>query len=175
MNPDTGLFRLVSIGLGDKHVVEPLLDSNNLIRRGPVLSPNGQLLAYVQRTAGQDQVYVQPFPAGGTPVLVSQGGAVEGMEPIWGSSSTELFYRDGVNMMEVRLETTPSLRVKQRTALFPIRFYYGYLNAFVATHDFDPSTDRFLMSRYTLPELPGNDIQVVRNAFDLINRLAPRK
>jgi hypothetical protein len=174
-SPETGFYRLMNIGLQAQRTVGPLLEANNLIRRSPVIFPDGQWLAYVERTAGLDQVYVQPFPAGGPPLRVSYGGTGEGSEPLWGRSSTELFYRDGVNMVAVQLESTPSLRVKQRTSLSSTRPYYNLLNTFVAIHDFDPATDRFLVSRNSNSELPGTDIQVIKNAFELLNRVAPRK
>ncbi len=78
-------------------------------------------------------------------------------------------------MVSVQLETVAALRIKGRTPLFNIHRYYGYLNSFAAVYDYDPSTDRFLMSRSPMPESPGADIQVIENAFELLNRLAPRK
>jgi Tol biopolymer transport system component len=53
-------------------------------------SPNGKWIAYQSNASGQSEVYVQPFPADQTSLLVPisiSGGA----QPRWGSNS-ELFY-----------------------------------------------------------------------------------
>jgi hypothetical protein len=76
-------------------------------------------------------------------------------------------------MVSVQLETAPALRVTGRTPLFPIRSYFNYLNGWAATYDYDPGTDRFLMARWAIPDPPPTDIQVIENAFELLNRLAP--
>jgi hypothetical protein len=168
------MLRLMSIGLQAERTVGPLLEASNLIRRSPVISPDGRFLAYVERIAGLDQVYVQPYPAGGTPLRVSYGATGEGSEPLWGMSM-ELFCRDGVNIVAVQMESSPSLQIKPRTSLFSTRPYHRLLNAFVSVHEYDPTTDCFLMSRYSNSELPGTDIQVIKSAFELLNRVAPRK
>ncbi|MDH5234762.1 MAG: hypothetical protein OEW77_07350 [Gemmatimonadota bacterium] len=76
-------------------------------------------------------------------------------------------------MVSVQLEAAPTLRVQRTTALFQVTEHFQYLNTFAAVDDYDPGTDRFLMSRSAIPNLPGTDIQVIENAFDLLQRLAP--
>ncbi|MEQ1690575.1 MAG: hypothetical protein ABMA00_04780 [Gemmatimonas sp.] len=171
----SGLWHLSTIALGAKATSVPLLESGDAIRRNPALSPDGNWVAYVEKTAGLDNVYVQPFPAGGKPLLVSKDASGEASEPAWGQSAGELFYRDGARMVAVQLETSPTLRIKRTTPLFSVRRYYGYLNSFATVHAYDAATDRFLMVRNVIQELPGTDIQVIRNGFDVLNRLAPRK
>jgi hypothetical protein len=78
-------------------------------------------------------------------------------------------------MVSVRLETTPTLRVKDVTRLFAIRPYAHHLNTWTTVHDYDPGTDRFLMVKWSLPELPATDIHVIKNAFELLKRIAPPK
>jgi hypothetical protein len=154
---------------------EPIVGGNGITRRNPEVSPDGNWLAYVEKNRGLDQVYVQAYPDRGNRVLVSEGAIGEAAEPAWGADETELFYRDAANMVSVRLETTPMLRVKDVTRLFAIRFYAQHLNTWATVHDYDPGTDRFLMVKWSLPELPPTDIHVIKNAFELLNRIAPPK
>ena len=173
--PESGLWRLMSVSLEGTPRAGALLERSDNVRRNPAISPDGKWLAYVEKVDGLDRVLVQPFPAGGRPLLVSQGAAGEAAEPVWGRNSEELFYRDAAHMVAVQLETEPALRVRKVTPLFPIRRYYQYLNTFATVHDYDPGTDRFLMTRWAIPDLSGTDLQVIENAFDLLNRLAPRR
>ena len=70
--------------------------------RGVSFSPNGQWLAYVSGKSGRDEIYVRPYPGPGGEVIVSSGG---GKEAVWGPDGTELFYRNGDQMMVVAVET----------------------------------------------------------------------
>jgi len=74
-----------------------------------------------------------------------------------------------------RLAATPELRVVETTPLFSIRYFANALNTWAATYDYDPATDRFLMPKWSIPDLPGTDIQVIENAIEVLNRLAPPK
>lgn len=154
---------------------EPIIAGDGITRRNPEVSPDGKWLAFVEKNGGLDQVYVQPYPNGGDKVLVSEGANGEAAEPAWGADEKELFYRDAANMVSVKLETVPTLRVVDRTRLFAIRTYARQLNTWGTVHDYDPSTDRFLMVKWSLPDLPAADIHVIRNAFELLNRIAPPK
>jgi Tol biopolymer transport system component len=53
------------------------------------LSPDGQWIAYASNRTGLREIYVQPFPAGGTPYKVSEGGAAQ---PRWSADGRELFF-----------------------------------------------------------------------------------
>ncbi len=141
--------------------------------RAPAVSPDGSWVAYVEKQNHLDRVYVQPFPDGGAPVLVSEGGIREAAEPVWGRDSSELFYRDTANMVSVTLALDSEVPVVARESLFSIRKHYKYLNTFAATYDYDPSTDRFLVPRWVLPNPPGEGIHVIENAFEMLERLAP--
>ena len=73
--------------------------------RAARLSSDGQWVAYVSDQAGDDRVYVQPFPGGGQVVPVSAG---PGTEPVWARDGRRLFYRNGSEMFEVEVTTGPS-------------------------------------------------------------------
>ncbi len=59
--------------------------------RAPMISPNGQLLAYVSNETGRDEVYVQRYPEMIRRVQVFTDG---GAEPMWSPDGEELFYRN---------------------------------------------------------------------------------
>jgi WD40 repeat protein len=64
----------------------------------PSFSPDGRWLAYADTESGVYQVYVRPFPDGGTRVLISTMG---GVYPTWSQSRNELFYRTEDNRLMV--------------------------------------------------------------------------
>jgi serine/threonine-protein kinase len=53
----------------------------------PAFSPDGKWIAYQSDESGKDEVYVQPFSADGSRILVSTDG---GMEPLWSADGREL-------------------------------------------------------------------------------------
>jgi hypothetical protein len=170
--PEPEVWRLGRVPVGGATAAESLLGASTRPRRNPVLSQDGKWLAYVEKDKGSlDHVYVEPFPSGGTRLLVSQGDAAE---PVWGLG-LELFYRDATHMVSVRLETTPALRVVDTTRLFSSRSHASMLNKFEATYDYDAATDRFLLPKWSIPELPGTDIQVIKNGFEVLRSLAPAR
>jgi WD40-like Beta Propeller Repeat len=84
----------------------------------PAFSPDGKWLAYQSDESGRDEVYVQPFPAGGSKTLVSVDG---GTEPVWSGNGRELFYRNGDHMMTAAVTTQPVFRVSKPELLFDKR------------------------------------------------------
>ena len=77
---------------------------------GATLSPDGRRLAYLSMEAGQSEVYVTPFPAGGQRIRISTSG---GWEPTWIRGGKELLYlsqqgRD-VSVMSVPMATGAAL------------------------------------------------------------------
>ena len=87
--------------------------------RGVSFSPNGRWLAYVSDKSGQDEIYVRPYPGPGGEVIVSSGG---GKEAVWGRSGTELFYRNGSQVMVVPVQTEQALSVEAPRLLFEGEF-----------------------------------------------------
>jgi len=66
----------------------------------PAVSPDGQWLAFCSDEAGEYEVHVQPFPAGGRRVQVSQAG---GCQPRWSANGRELFYVQGDQLHAVEV------------------------------------------------------------------------
>ncbi len=56
------------------------------------ISPDGGWVAYVSNETERFEVYVRPFPNGGSRLKISQDG---GIEPAWTRGGREIVYRDG--------------------------------------------------------------------------------
>jgi len=96
----------------------PLLSSPPFEVAWPALSPDGRWLAYVTNESGRYQVYVAPFRGDGDRVQVSTSS---GSEPVWSRDGRELYYVTEQNgIMAVRVSTTPSFQVLDRTLLFTL-------------------------------------------------------
>ena len=56
----------------------------------PIISPQGDLLAYTTNETGRREVYVEQFPGGGRKRRVSSDG---GEDPVWSRDGSLLYYR----------------------------------------------------------------------------------
>jgi serine/threonine-protein kinase len=137
----------------------------------PVISPDGEWLAYVSDVSGRDEVYVRPFPDPGEGQALSTNG---GREPVWASDGRELFYRNGTRMLAVRVETGAELR-----AWKPVVLFERELEASPSVHaaNFDVAHDgqRFVMVEPREAGRYATDIRIVTNwTGQLEQRLALR-
>jgi Tol biopolymer transport system component len=66
----------------------------------PVFSPDGKWLAYESDQSGASEVYISPFPSGGTQYQVSTSG---GERPVWRHDGKEIYYRANLRMMAVKV------------------------------------------------------------------------
>ena len=145
----------------------------------PVISPNGQWLAYTSDETGIDEVYIRRFPELEDRRLVSVGG---GVMLNWSSDSSELVYIRRVRgaadlVMRVPIDVSegdpPSLLVEPAELLFESRYYNGEFG-FRTT---DVAADgRFLMVK--LGAKNDEDAQplqiiLVQNWFEELTRLVP--
>ena len=78
-------------------------------------SPDGRWLAYVSDETGSYQVYVTSYPGPGPKIAVSIDG---GMEPIWSSDGSELYFRRGGKMLAAAMSFTPDLAAARPVELF---------------------------------------------------------
>jgi serine/threonine-protein kinase len=109
--------------------------------RSPAFSPDGRWLAYVSDESGRDEVYVRAYPGPGPKTSVSTDG---GIQPLWSPDGTELFYRQGENMMIVAVETKArSLRTSKPRVLFRGRYLIGNPNH--PNYSVSPDGRRFVM------------------------------
>ena len=79
-------------------------------------SPDGHWLAYSSDETGRSEIYVTPFPRGGSKWEVS---AIGGSGPRWGRDGKELFYMAADSTL-IAAEVDPSGSVFQVGALRPL-------------------------------------------------------
>jgi serine/threonine-protein kinase len=157
-----------SPGAGDIFGIRPGVDTavpvvaTRFSQMSPALSPNGRWLAYVSNEAGQDEIYVVPFPdtrAGKW--QISTGG---GTEPLWSHRGSELFYRDASgNLVAVEVNTSPTFSLGRATTLFPAAGFSSL--RFTPQYAVSPDDRRFLMIRSLETNTPDKLI-VVENWFE---------
>jgi Tol biopolymer transport system component len=102
------------------------------------ISPDGRWLVWASDESGRYEVYVAPFPAGGSKVRVSREG---GIQPRWHPGGGELFFKTPDNVLTaVPIETgTGTVSVGTPVPLFPIVEFYGW------TYDVTADGTRFLV------------------------------
>ena len=102
------------------------------------ISPDGRWLVWASDESGRYEVYVAPFPAGGSKVRVSREG---GIQPRWHPGGGEIFFKTPDNVLTaVPIETgTGTVSVGTPAPLFPIVEFYGW------TYDVTADGTRFLV------------------------------
>lgn len=131
--------------------------------RAPMISPDGQWLAYQSDESGRDEVYVQAFPKDRGKWPVSTGG---GSTPVWARNGQQLFYRSSVGMMVVGYKISGAV------------FEPGVPRLWAATSDlgewFDLSPDgkRFVTIASAPDDSPSTPVIFVLNFFDELKALA---
>jgi serine/threonine-protein kinase len=126
----------------------------------PAFSPNGHWLAYVSSVSRSDaEVYVKAFPGPGPERQVSSGG---GLAPVWSGDGRRLWYDAHGTLMEVGIESSPTLRIGASRSIGPDhRLLTSY-----PTRSFDVTPDgkRFLINTYEpRPNQPITTLDVVLN------------
>ena len=156
----------------------PLLTSE-ADERDPVVSPNGQWIAYASDVTGRFEVYVQAFPGLGDRRPISANG---GHAPTWAPDGRALFYlgtRGGggpEEMVVVPIDPEPSLSVGTPEVLFAYA-PFADMGGAARHYDVDPDGQRFLM----LSDAAAGDrgavlkpqINVVLNWFEELNARVP--
>jgi hypothetical protein len=115
----------------------------------PEFSPDGTWLAYVSSSEGRPgNVFVQPYPGPGDPIMISTDGA---SEPAWSRDGSEIFYRSGQAMFSVRVHVSGNRLVPAK----PVELFRsapGVFGSAIGSRHYDVTRDgRFLMRR-TVPE-----------------------
>jgi len=154
--------------------VEPLLETRFDEGNG-IVSPDGRWLAYQSNSSGQFEIYVRPFPnVGAGQSQVSNAG---GVQPVWGRSGRELFYRtpNGA-LMAVPIDPRGATwSAGTATKVVEGRYFTGAGNQ-NRQYDVSPDAQRFLM----IKEGSGSDqtaattgLIVVQHWFEELKRLVP--
>ena len=130
--------------------------------RAPVLSPNGRWVAYVSDEAGEEAVWVRPFPE------VQRGSRQVspelGLVPAWSSKGDELFFRARPGFTSLKVETEGEFASGAARVLFPNRL--SLINTVYRTFDYDASRDRFLMIRRLGEEAAAPRLILVENFLE---------
>ena len=82
---------------------------------GPVPSPDGRFLAYIEGKSSDPRVYVRPFPEGSEKWQVS---FEHGWRAFWSPAGDRLYYHYYHKLMEVQVSTNPVLRLGTPRLLF---------------------------------------------------------
>jgi Tol biopolymer transport system component len=100
------------------------------------LSPDGRWLAYSSNQSGQEEIYVQDFPAGANRWTISSGG---GLQPTWRRDGKELFYgTPDDRLIAVQVRTSPRFETLGVTPLFTMSVPpspLGVRNSYVVSAD----------------------------------------
>jgi serine/threonine-protein kinase len=128
---------------------------------GPKLSPDGRFVAYQSNESGQQEIYVLPFPEGGSKTTVSNNG---GRQARWSRDGKELFYVEGGTLMAVPVESGPDFSVGAPTPLFDHPSLAAGLS--IAQYDVSADGERFLLAEPVNAETQQPAIRIVQNWFE---------
>ncbi len=108
---------------------------------GAMVSPDGQLVAYVSDESGRNEVYVRSYSGQGARTVISTSG---GIEPLWSRTGEELFFRNGRDVLAVRMKAAADVAALAPRVIFSGDYPFGPQ---VANYDVSPDGKRFLMMR----------------------------
>ena len=144
-----------------------LLMATSYDEHSPMISPDGSQLAYVSNETGRAEVYLTPYPELEGRRQVSNAG---GSEPVWSRDGTELFYRNGDEMMSAAISLAPELRIGEPELLFERPFGS---NTGSPGSSYDVTSDgRFVMIKRVVNPEEGR-IDFVLNWLTELERLVP--
>jgi Tol biopolymer transport system component len=83
------------------------------------LSPDGQWIAYSSNESGRDEIYLQPYPQGGSRLTVTTSG---GDQPVWSRDGQKIYFQADGAINAVDFVSGPQPSVKNARVLFPNRF-----------------------------------------------------
>jgi Tol biopolymer transport system component len=170
---------LQAVSLKNKTVtpVGGIRSANNQI--ASALSPDGKWLAYTANEtglAGDNNIFVQPFPPTGTKYQISKKGE-NGHLPLWSRDGKELFYVPQIGQfVVVSVTTTPVVSFSDPVAV-PRRFQVA---SPTTPRPFDITPDGKIVAVVPVGTTQTNtaetpDIQVVLNWFEELRQRAPAK
>jgi len=149
----------------------------------PAISPDGRWLAYASYTGTESEVYVQPYPGAGSPIVVSVDG---GYSPAWNHSGRELFYisvqqqpadSGKRRMMSVTFDPGPPGRLGTPRSLFEFDAQeFGFLCTPVRCFDVSPDSRVFYVFQKASPPAPlVTSVKLVQNWFEELTLKVPRR
>jgi len=130
--------------------------------RSPVFSPDGRWLAYTSDESGRDEIYVRPYPGPGGKWPISRSG---GREPVWSASGSELYYRQGANIISVAVQTNGGIVAGEPRVMVAGDYGAEYTSSGSQTYEVTTDGERFLVIQ-SVDRGGANGIRVVLNWFD---------
>jgi len=116
--------------------------------RNAALSPDGGFMVFESdQSGGRTDVFIRPFPKMDTQVKVSTAG---GTEPVWSSTTNEVFCLADNKLMAVPVRTSGGIEVGKPVALFDVaNYFFGGLGR---NYDVTRDGKRFVMVKNAVGE-----------------------
>jgi serine/threonine-protein kinase len=159
--PQPGRFDISVLSAQGDGVVTKLLAALTS-ERWPVVSPDGQWLAYQSAESSRTEVYVRPLAdvQAGRWLVSTEGGE----RPRWAPDGRTLYFMDSQRLMAVRIEPSGTFIAGSPEPVFSREAYGSSYSVF-------PDGSRFLMLKAARPG--GPQLNVVTNWFDELRRVVP--
>jgi len=175
-DPNSGNYNLWTMSVDSTlpaaaRKVEPYFTSPFNITQGQ-FSPGSNVpiwVAYTSNESGQNEIYVQSFPAGSGKSRISANG---GVEPRWRRDGKELFYLSLTGkLMAVEVKTAPAFEYGSRKELFQTPVAGGGPGfGLVYNYDVAPDGNRFLFIDQGAGEADSSLITVVLNWPEMLKK-----
>ena len=125
---------------------------------------DGRWLAYSEDVGNRTEVFIQGYPEPGQRRQVSADG---GSQPVWRRDGKELFFRSGIRMFGVSIDTARGLQWGRPALLFDRRYFSGW-------NTYDVAADgRFLMIKRAPSDDMAGQLNVIVNWRDELLARAP--
>ncbi len=130
------------------------------------ISPNNDYLVYASGESGQQEIYVQPFPATSEKWQLSVNG---GTDPIWSPDGRRIYYHNNLQISFVEVNYDENLEFGR-----PQVYYSGpFLNIVSRSLSISPNGERLLILEPIRGNLIATEVIVTLNWFEELKRLAP--
>lgn len=144
----------------DREIAIPTVGTGNW---GTAVSPDGRAVVYTSPESGEYQNYLQPVPATGVRYQVSRVGGAE--EPRWSRDGSKIYYRSGLRIMVVDVQTSPEIVLSE-----PRVFYEGsFVNVGGRSYDITPDGKRALVIEG--PKDTARSVRLITNWLDQVERI----
>ena len=125
------------------------------------ISPNGRYVAFQSDQNGSDQIYLAQTL---NPKITRQLTGTGGTEPVWASDGTELFFRNGTDLLALKIDPESGKSQGVPEVLFSMKFIrHKSLGAYKPSK----SGDKFLV----LKEVSGSKANKINFVFNWPEKL----
>jgi eukaryotic-like serine/threonine-protein kinase len=159
------------LSLRDK-TITPYGDVHSQLPTAATLSPDGRWVAYQSGSAGNNAIYVQPFPRGGEKHLISVGNA---HHPRWSQDGRQLFFVPARSQPAIVNVTTDPTFVYSDPVAFGGQKWLEAGPVTERTYDLMPDGEHVLGFVDPSSQVENQQIQVVLNWFEELRQRAPVK